>query len=202
MTYDIAIYARGKKRIDHILISNNLVPYIMRLGYLTFYESNDSGVFIDIDKSLMDNSLELKRPTKRQIGMSSKPRHLYAYKRALDKYFQEHRIYERAEEHFVAMFLPKLPELFERNINALDKQVTEICLKVEREQCLKRHETDWSIQIHHQSLICKYWITRNKGVRCIINNAQQAYKRLSTLPPDLKENIDYIIKTQILTAQS
>jgi hypothetical protein len=182
-----------------------LSTIITRLGYLPFHESNDSdhrGVFIDIDKSIMDNSPELKRPTRRQIGTSSKPRHLYEYKRALDKYFREHRIYERAEEYFVTTFLPKLPERFDRNINALDKQVMEICLKVEREQCPKRHETDWSIQIHHQSLICKYWIMRNKGIRCYINNEQQAYKRLSTLPPELKENIDGIIKTQILAAKS
>jgi hypothetical protein len=56
--------------------------------------------------------------------------------------------------------------------------------------------------VHHQSLICKYWITRNKGVRCNINNAQQAYKRLSTLPPELKKTIDGIIETRILTAKS
>jgi exonuclease III len=38
----LTTYTRGKKRLDYILKSQALVPYITWVGYLAFYESNHS----------------------------------------------------------------------------------------------------------------------------------------------------------------
>jgi hypothetical protein len=61
---NIPTYVRGSKRIDYIFTSQ-LIPFINKVRYLGFYKSNDSdhrGLFIDVDDSLLDNKVELKRP--------------------------------------------------------------------------------------------------------------------------------------------
>jgi hypothetical protein len=112
---NIPTYARGRKRIDYILTSQELVPYISRVGYLSFYESNHSdhrGLFLDIRESILDTKVQLARPTQRQIGSKSKPITIYKYEQYIHKQFITHRIYERATEiMMLAKMSPVTPEL-------------------------------------------------------------------------------------------
>jgi hypothetical protein len=96
----IATYRRGKKRIDYILTSQSLVPYISRVGYLALYESNLSdhrGMFMDITENILDTKVNLSRPAKRHIGSKSTPVSIYNYKQYIHKQFLIHCIYERAK---------------------------------------------------------------------------------------------------------
>jgi hypothetical protein len=57
----IPTYSRGSKRIDFIFTSQNLIPFIQQVGYLSFFEINDSdhrGAFINIDDKLLDTKVE------------------------------------------------------------------------------------------------------------------------------------------------
>jgi hypothetical protein len=50
-----------------------------------------------------------------------------------------------------------------QKLNRLDKQITEIKLTAERNHCSKQHDTEWSVVIHHQAQLCKYWALIVKG---------------------------------------
>jgi hypothetical protein len=112
-TCSIPTYTRGKKRLDFILSSQSLLPYVTRVGYLPFYAANNSdhhGLYLDLDESILDDKIELKRPSRRAIGSSSKPNELFEFKRHLDIQFSGHKIYDRAERVFNDTFLPSLPK--------------------------------------------------------------------------------------------
>jgi hypothetical protein len=71
---NIPTYVRGSQRIDYIFTSQQLIPFINKVGYLGFYESNDSnhrGLFVDVNDSILDNKVKLKRSPRRSIGFSS-----------------------------------------------------------------------------------------------------------------------------------
>jgi hypothetical protein len=93
----IPTYSSGRKRIDYILTSQALLPYISRVGYLALYESNLSdhrGLFMDISESILDTKVTLSRPTRRYIGSKSKQDTIYEYKNYIHRQFIIHRIYD------------------------------------------------------------------------------------------------------------
>ena len=98
---DIPTYEDGKKRIDYIFTTTNLLPFIDKVGYLAFGEDNimsdHKGAFIDINENIIDNKIEFKRPAKRHIGSKSKPTIIFNYKKQVNEQFQLHNIYERAD---------------------------------------------------------------------------------------------------------
>jgi hypothetical protein len=155
----LSTYTRDKKRIDYTLTSQHVVPYVSRVGYLAFHESNTSdhrGLFVDISEAILDTKVRLTRPTRRHIGSKSKPSIIYRYKQYIHKQFLIHHIYERASEvQRLSKEEPITPEL-RKKINRLDKQIPEKILAAEMSQVPREHESDWSIAIHHQSLLCKY----------------------------------------------
>jgi hypothetical protein len=170
---DIPTYSRGSKRIDYILTTQNLLPYVTQVGYLPFFEGNDGdhrGMFIDISNAILDKKIELKRPAKRVIGSSSKGIEIFSYKRELNQQIENHQLYEKAEAAFTSTFLKVIPESLEKTLHNLDSQLTAFALRAERICCPKCHESDWSIALHQQSLICCYWIMRQRGVKLEINN--------------------------------
>lgn len=93
---NLPTYTRGKKRIDYIFTSEALVPYISRVGYLAFFESNTSdhpGLFMDIIESIIDMKVIFLKPVKINIGSKSKPHIIYKYKQYIDRQFTIHNIY-------------------------------------------------------------------------------------------------------------
>jgi hypothetical protein len=95
---NVPTFARGSKKIDYILTSATLIPYINNVGCLTFYMHNNSdhrGLFIDISKNLIDDKVELKQPAIRNIGSKCSGYEIYTYNQYIDKQFQIHKIYEK-----------------------------------------------------------------------------------------------------------
>jgi hypothetical protein len=164
----ISTYSRGRKRIDYVLTSQALVQYISRVGYLALYESNLSdhrGMFIDIAESILDTKVILSRPAKRHIGSKSKKEIIYKYKQYIHRQFETHRIYERANEIYRQAEGGEVTTELIPKLNNLDRQISEIKLAAEKYQCPKQHETEWSVAIHHQAQLCKYWALIVKGTR-------------------------------------
>jgi stress response protein SCP2 len=106
---------------------------------------------MDITESILDTKVILSRPTKRHIGLKSKKDIIYRYKQYIHNQFVIHQRYERANEIYSQAEGGKV------KLNRLDKQITEILLAAERYQCSKQQETEWSVAIHHQAQLCKYW---------------------------------------------
>jgi hypothetical protein len=173
---EIATYSRGRKRINHILTSQNLLPHLVHVGYLPFFKANNGnhrGLFIDINNDLLDTKIKLQRPKKRMVGISSKPLEIYNFKKELDKQCTLHNLYNKAEEAFGSTFLPKLPKDRAKTLHIIDSQITNFTLRAERICCPKPHDTNWSVAVHNKSVECRYWILRQRGVKLEINNQVQ-----------------------------
>jgi exonuclease III len=191
----ISTYSRGRKRIDYILTSQALVQHILRVGYLALYESNLSdhrGMFIDITESILDTKVTLSKPTNRHIGSKSKKDTIYKYKQYIHHQFIIHRIYERSNEIKKLAAEGKVTQELLRKLNTLDKQITEIMLAAERNQCPKQHETEWSVVIHHQAQLCRYWALIVKGTKNRIDTKKQAREVFQQLPEEMQSEIQNI----------
>jgi hypothetical protein len=79
-------------------------------------------------------------------------------------------------------------ELIQR-LNNLDKQITEIMLAAETSQCPKQQETEWSIIIHHQAQLCKYWALVEKGIRNKIDTRRQSTELFNQLVDEMQQEI-------------
>jgi hypothetical protein len=107
---------------------------------------------------------------------------IYNYKQYIHKQFVTHRIYERAAELLTASRMEGATHELVKKINNLDKQITEIVLASEQDQCPRQHESNWSIIIHQQSLVCKYWAVVLKGVRNKIDTRKRSLEVFDQLP--------------------
>ena len=189
----LATYAKGQKRLDYMLTSSNLLPFIENVGYTPFYSINTSdhrGVFMDIQSSIIDNKVELSRPPIRKIGTKSKPDEIYKYKEEINKQFVTHRIYERSQQIWLESLTDKCSKTLEVKLNQLDKQITEIMLAAEKQRCSRRHESEWSIELHTTSLMCKYWTKQFKGLINGIIVSKQIKTIWQKLPVDKKNEIN------------
>lgn len=89
-------YVRRNKRIDYILSTTNLSPFIKQVGCLPFYdddlESDHRGQYIiDIDKKILPtNIIENQRPPRRLTGINIPQEDIIKYIITLDKQFQTH----------------------------------------------------------------------------------------------------------------
>jgi hypothetical protein len=188
----IATNSSRRKRINYIITSQALVQYVSQVGYLGLYESNCSdhqGMFMDISESIIDTKVSLSRHEKRYIGSKSKPEIIYRYKQYIHKQFQIHRIYKQAEEIKKQAENGKTTiELIQR-LNNLDKQITEIMLAAEKSQCPKRLETEWSVTIHEQAQLCKYWAIVEKGILNTIDTSKQSREVFIHLSQEIQQEI-------------
>jgi vacuolar-type H+-ATPase catalytic subunit A/Vma1 len=88
------------KRIDFILSSHNLLPYIKKVRYTAFYDASGSdhrAAFIELSNDVIDNKIELKQPNKREIGSKSKKCDIYEYKQDIYKEFIKQNIYKEVD---------------------------------------------------------------------------------------------------------
>jgi hypothetical protein len=85
---NIPTYTRGTKRIDFILASYNILPFVEKVGYTAFYDASESdhrGAFLELSDKIIDNKVELKRPKKLDIGSKSKKVDIYNYKQQITR---------------------------------------------------------------------------------------------------------------------
>jgi hypothetical protein len=124
-------YTRGTKRIDFILSSYNLLPYVKRVGYTALYDASESdhrGAFIELSNDLIDNKIELKRPKKREIGSKSKS-DIYGYKQTVHQDFIKENIYTEVDLLYELSKQYKYDEQYLiKKLNNIDYKVTKILL--------------------------------------------------------------------------
>jgi hypothetical protein len=131
-----ATHARGKVRIDYILTSRNMLPFVRQSEYLPFYleiMSDHRRAFIDIDESIaMGNSILSDRPI-RQIGTKSRIKELITYKEYLHHQFTNHRVYDKEKELYEEADKAETRDSdFFGRLNALDIIVTQNCMAAEK----------------------------------------------------------------------
>jgi hypothetical protein len=104
----------------------------------------------DISEELINDKVKLKKPNKRQIATKGSSHDIFTYKKYIDTQFKIHRIYNKVD----SLASSDIPEHdLETALNKLDTTITEIMLAAERKCCKARHDTDWSVELHVQSLM-------------------------------------------------
>ena len=193
---NIPTYYRDSRKIDYIFTSRNLFPYVKRCGILPFYQYNQSdhrGMFIDISNLLIDNKVELQRPSKRYIGSKNPGIDIYNYKQYIHQQFVNHRIYDKSANIFNLSHLDDSKYDIETQLNKLDKQITEIMLSSEQTFCKMKQDTEWSIELHQTSIMCNYWARRYKGIKNGIITTKQTTALYNSLKEDKQVEIDTLI---------
>ena len=71
---EVSTYSRGRRRVDFIFISQQIIPFVRHCGYEPFNEhifSDHRLMFVDLDKSLFSTELiSIKPPQLRGISSS------------------------------------------------------------------------------------------------------------------------------------
>ena len=133
--YTCSTYSRGRKCIDYIFASTDLLPALQRSGITpleAITASDHCAVFIDIDiRACLDSDLScLLRPPQRSLH-STHQRNRDIYVQHLHKAFQRHKIFDRIQT------LSQLDYLHHQNTaeslaEAIDRDVTRLMIAAER----------------------------------------------------------------------
>jgi hypothetical protein len=95
----IPTYARGATKIDHILVTPDLLPFVHASGFFPFYEGIDSDhrvLFCDLNLAgyLRGQVASIESPSARALDSRS-PRRVSLYKQKLYKHLQGHNVFNR-----------------------------------------------------------------------------------------------------------
>jgi ribonuclease HI len=194
---NIPTYVRGSKKIDYILTTISLVPFIKNIGCLPFYMYNNSdhrGLFLDISEKLINAKVELKRPSLRHIGTNCSGYEVYRYKQYIDKQFKLHKIYEKTT-HFKTLSNTVSKRELATILNNIDKSITEIMLAAEKRCCKVRHDTNWSVELHLANIMCNYWLKKLKGIKNHIDVSIQTQRLYNKLPKTMQDDLDNLLCT-------
>jgi hypothetical protein len=188
---NVATHARGKNRIDYILTSRNMLPYVRQSGYLPFYSvipSDHRGAYIDIDESIATGNATPADQTKRQIGTKSRLKELLRYKAYLHKQFDQHRLYDKAKALYDEADKEETRgnDFLER-LNELDSLITQHCLAAEK---VVKPKIKLSPESFHAHQVVHYWNLRAKAKLNRIDTTIQQQELKDRLPPDWQSYID------------
>jgi hypothetical protein len=136
----------------------------------------------------------LKKPTKREIGSKSKKKDIYLYKQDLHNYFTQHNIYDMVDRLSIESLYNKKPEDYITCMNKTDKLITKLMIKAEKSRASLQHDSEWSIALHQQSLLCRYWLTPSKGMINGIDIKQQVNHIYDKLTEANKNAVSAMIK--------
>jgi hypothetical protein len=84
-------------------------------------------------------------------------------------------------------------EYLETLINEIDQRITQIVLKTEKKNASKQYDNKWSITLHQQSLICRYWATIRRGKKNGLRTNRQTSKLYQQMNQENQKSLDTII---------
>ena len=147
---------RGSQKIDHVMVSPDLIPYIQRQGIETTgygIPSDHRALYCDIELArwLRGNAAHIDAPTRRGL-QSRDPTATQEYLQAVEEYLQGHKFYDRLHrlQHIPADD-PALPELLEK----LDSDMTQARLAAEK-KVQRRYHSQWSPELHKARCTLQY----------------------------------------------
>jgi hypothetical protein len=138
--------------------------------------------------------IELKRPKKREIGSKTKKCDIYEYKQEIHKEFNKQNIYKELDIlHEITKQTNYDTQYLTKKLNHIDHKVTKIVLKAEKKNGTRKHDNEWSVALHQQSLLCRYWSIIKKGMKNGRETRNQTTKLYKKMSKNNQENLDKII---------
>jgi hypothetical protein len=199
---ELETYARGTKRLDYALGTQELAESIVRIGitpYNFVITSDHRGLFIDfdVDAFLGGDPSHLMSPALRGIKSNS-PKQCRKYVTAVDKYLKEHKVFERAARLQALTDAHGLTQPLARKWERIDRDLLRACLHAERlTRC--RDRPAWSPKLHQASMAVAYWKITLSGMRNNRDFADQLELLLQQLdwdehPPNAPAKDDIVAK--------
>ena len=183
----------GTKRLDYIIGSSSLLPFVKRCGYLAFYQgipSDHRGLYVDLSLDMIDGLTRLETTPTRFLH-SSFQKDIYRYKHHVHKEFLSHHIYDRAQSLYVSSSSDGAkPDSFYQQLVALDALILNIQLKAETKCCKKRTKYDWSDDIYFTKQCLLYWCMKRKRTTRRRDPDAICKAIYDALPPDHQPYID------------
>lgn len=160
-------YVRGTQCIDYIFGSTVLQPFILQSGFTPFFENpwpstDHRALFVDI------NNIGLFGATTHSL-LPSVPRKLTSTSHTLVKKF----LTLLQETHALPPLLNRITTLANNStwqqldhdaLESIDQEFTSILLKAES-QCAVPTAYPWSLELHNASLVYRYWLIHQKGLK-------------------------------------
>jgi hypothetical protein len=133
---------RGSQRIDYILCSRNVIPYITQCGYVRFndgFDSDHRAIFCDISHEILTDTTMLRKKRKRIIGANSTNKEGERYIRYLYRMLNKKDIFQSVESILKKLTEPNYDsDTIMIQVNALDTIITELMLQAEDQSvCVK-----------------------------------------------------------------
>jgi hypothetical protein len=157
-----ATYIRGKKRLDYILISAELVPAIQRTGILPFHQlclGDHRACYLDLNATILFGSTThtIVQPIYRQLRLGN-PAIVTAYKSTLTKQLTYHKVKDKllllTEATTNGTWNHELQVVYEK----LDRTITEAMLHAEATSSPPIKKTyEWSPAQSQSTYEIKYW---------------------------------------------
>ena len=143
----------GSKAVDHMWGTCDVIESVKLAGYAPFEyvgESDHRALVMDIDiKCILDNDLDtVKQRQQRRLKMNA-PNRVLKYSEYIEKSWAQHNITKRIEKLSMSFQNDGPGEINVRDLNRLDKQMSEI-MNASEKRCTKMnpmHTDSWSVQL-------------------------------------------------------
>jgi hypothetical protein len=188
---------RGSKKIDYMLSSRNLIPYITKCGYVCFNEAFDSdhrALFCDISHNILSDNFTPNSSRKRIIGSNSTNREGHRYIKHLHRNLVKNQIFEevlKLEAAAASITNDTDKETLTGILNNIDETITKLMLSAEDNSVSIKDLALWSPILAQSNLIIQFWIITIKGARQHSN----VKKRLKSITDKMSEETRRSIQT-------
>jgi hypothetical protein len=163
-------HLRGSKKIDFVLTTAGIAPFIQAIGLLEFdviFRTDHRAFFIDIDMDIFFGSETETLPAQRlrQLQLED-PRVATEYRKALHQQFIHQSVFRRTKEQSESSKSGEWNIAQESKYEALDRDITRAIMHAESVCLLKHtHNTPWSPAIGRATSSIRYWDLRIKRGR-------------------------------------
>ncbi len=163
-----ATYARGSKKIDHILVTAALLPAVTASGIEPLHAgilSDHRALYVDFDtKLLLRGTLTTIPPSAARLLKSTDPKSVDVYIRKLTEQLEHHRHTECLARLMRLGTYTFFTNAMHRTAEALDRTLTKAMLYAEKQTDPRHHHQAWSPQLIDRGLVLKYWRMFCQGV--------------------------------------
>jgi hypothetical protein len=155
-------HIRGSQRIDYMLVSASLIPFVTRSGTLAYhqgFQTDHRTLYCDISSDFFITSPALIGPGQVRTLRSGNPELTATYRQALRTQFLHQNIFQRVAR-LEQTFCNLTTDHVRRLLNQLDTDITRSMLHAER--CLHRTPRKYAFSpaLRNAGLIKRYWSIR------------------------------------------
>jgi hypothetical protein len=174
-------HTRGSKKIDYLLGTRNIIPYISRIGYVRFHDAFDSdhrAIFADISNTILEDPINNDTKRIRLVGSNCTNEEGERYIRHLYRFLLKKNIFNKvADLHKAACENTMSKDSIMIKLNTYDNIITNAMLKYDLSTCSMKDHAYWSPELEQSNLLIQFWNILHKSIKHQVD----ASKRLNMI---------------------